>query len=78
MIKGYKVEEYLADWDKYGKSAGYIRNKQMHEYISKYQNRGVFAWWDGKSKGTAHSFELAKQYNNPIRIYNFLERKWIK
>lgn len=78
LTKGYKLEEFPADWNKYGKSAGYIRNKQMHEYIANYENRGVFAWWDGKSKGTAHSFELAKKYNNPIRIYNVFERKWIK
>lgn len=78
LTKGYKLEEFQADWNKYGKSAGYIRNKQMHKYIANYENRGVFAWWDGKSKGTAHSFELAKKYNNPIRIYNIFERKWIK
>ena len=78
LTKGYKLEEFPADWNKYGKSAGYIRNKRMHEYIANYENRGVFAWWDGKSKGTAHSFELAKKYNNPIRIYNVFERKWIK
>ena len=77
LSKNIKCKEFKADWDKYGKSAGYIRNKKMHEYISKYPNRGVFAWWDGKSKGTSHSFELAKKYNNPIRIYNFFERKFI-
>ena len=27
--KGYKIERYPANWDKYGKRAGYIRNEQM-------------------------------------------------
>lgn len=78
--KGYELKEFPADWDTYGKLAGYIRNKQMHEYISQYPNRGVFIWWDGKSRGTSHSFELAKQYNNPARCFIFfgLERGWKK
>ena len=57
-----------ADWDKYGKKAGYLRNKAMHEYIAQFPNRGVVAFWDGQSKGTQHSFVLSKLYNNPIRI----------
>ena len=40
----------------------------MHEYLSKQKSRGVIAFWDGKSKGTAHSFELAKEFDNPIRV----------
>ena len=59
-----------ADWDKYGKRAGYIRNAEMHKYISQHENRLCIAFWDGKSKGTTHSFELAKRYNNPIKIIN--------
>ena len=67
-----KEREYLlrvmpADWIKHGKSAGYIRNKAMHELIANYKQRGCVLFWDGKSKGTAHSFELAKKYKNPIR-----------
>lgn len=57
-----------ADWNNDGKSAGYKRNIRMHEYISKKDDRGVIAFWDGQSKGTQHSFELAKKYKNPIRI----------
>jgi hypothetical protein len=34
--------------------------------------RGVVAFWDGQSKGTAHNFELAIKYNTPIKIYNYL------
>lgn len=56
------------DWETKGKSAGYLRNKAMHEYIAQFPNRGVVAFWDGQSKGTQHSFVLSKLYNNPIRI----------
>lgn len=52
----------------YNKSAGYERNKKMHEYIAQFPYRGVVAFHDGKSKGTLHSVSLARQYNNPIRF----------
>ena len=57
-----------ADWNRHGKRAGYIRNAQMHEYISRYDDRLCIAFWDGRSKGTAHSFKLAEEYKNPIEI----------
>lgn len=62
---------FRAEWDKYGKSAGYIRNKKMHEYIANMPQRGCAAFWDGKSKGTAHNFELAKKYKTQIRIIRY-------
>lgn len=69
--KGYGYREFPANWNTYGKSAGYIRNEEMHKYISHARCRGVVAFWDGQSKETAHNFELAKQYNNPIRVVKY-------
>jgi len=43
-----EVRTFPADWDKYGKSAGAIRNKQMVN-VADY----LVAFWDGTSKGTA-------------------------
>ena len=40
----------------------------MHKFLSEYQFRGCIAFWDGKSKGTAHNFSLVKKYDTPIRI----------
>ncbi len=60
---GFKVEKYPADWDRYGKSAGPKRNKQMAE-VCDY----VICFWDGKSKGTKTMIEYAKQYGKPIRV----------
>ena len=65
--RGYKFELFSADWSQ-GKRAGYLRNRKMHEYISKQKKRGVVAFWDGKSPGTAQSFELAKEFSNPCRL----------
>lgn len=72
--RGYKLTVFPADWDKYGKSAGYIRNEEMHRYIRESSERLCVAFWDGESKGTAHNFELSKKYNNPIDIVNYNEK----
>ena len=66
--KGYYPIIFPAKWDELGKSAGYIRNTEMHEFISHFAKRGCVAFWDGKSKGTKHSFDLANRYNTPLKI----------
>lgn len=65
---GYSLQIFPADWSRYGKRAGYVRNREMHSYISTHADRGVIAFWDGASKGTAHSFSLAKEFDNPLRV----------
>lgn len=57
---------FLPEWDKYGKSAGYIRNNDIVK-----NSDGVIAFWDGRSKGTQHSFSLCKQLEIPIKIVKF-------
>ena len=63
------IEKYPADWNKYGRSAGYIRNKVMVDKAT-----AVICFWDGQSKGTQHTITLTKQTNKPIKvvIYNGL------
>lgn len=67
----FELVVFPADWDKNGRGAGYIRNEVMHKFIATKEDRGVVAFWDGKSKGTSHSFELSTKYNNPIKIVRF-------
>ena len=66
-----QLKVFPADWETYGKSAGYIRNEEMHKYISNFERRGIVAFWDGQSKGAAHNFDLAKKYNTKIVIYKY-------
>lgn len=62
----YEIEYYPADWNTYGRNAGYIRNEQMA------QNADVLvAFWDGKSRGTQHMINLARKYNLDIRVVKF-------
>lgn len=53
---GYKVDRFPADWDKHGKRAGYLRNKQMAEHSD-----GLIAFWDNKSKGTKNMISEANK-----------------
>lgn len=57
---------YPADWDKYGKSAGYVRNNIMAEY-----SHALIAFWDGKSKGTEHIVKVMKKQNKLVRIIKY-------
>jgi hypothetical protein len=50
----------------YDKGAGFRRNR----YIIQYSDI-VIAFYDGVSKGTANSLEIAKQLNKPIKIISF-------
>ena len=67
--RGFDKVVIKADWNRFGKSAGYRRNAEMHKFIAQFPNRACIAFWDGKSKGTAHNFDLVKQYNTPLTIY---------
>ena len=60
---GFKVEKYPADWERYGKSAGPKRNRQMAENTDY-----VICFWDKRSKGTKSMIEFARELNKPIRI----------
>jgi glycerophosphoryl diester phosphodiesterase len=54
---------FPAEWDKYGKSAGYRRNEQMAQYAEV-----LVAFWDYNSPGTRHMINLAKQYNLEVHV----------
>jgi len=63
-IYGIPVERYPADWDRYGKSAGYKRNEQMAEVA-----QALVAVWDGQSKGTKHMIDIAKKHELTIYVH---------
>ena len=69
--RGFPLQVFPPDWSRYGKRAGYVRNREMHEYISVFPERGVIAFWDGRSRGTAQSFRLAREFGNPLRIVRY-------
>lgn len=68
---GFELKIFKPDWNKYGRAAGPKRNEEMQKYISQFTNRICVAFWDGESRGTASNFNLAKKYNNPLKIVKF-------
>lgn len=72
------IKIFKANWDTYGKSAGFIRNASMHNYLSQFENRLCLCFWDGQSRGTAHNFKLCGKNNTRLICYNFKLHKVVE
>lgn len=68
------LTKFPADWEKYGKAAGYIRNKQMAEYASQSECGVLLALWDGRSSGTMYMINLAKSAG--LRVFTMINGCW--
>ncbi len=55
---------FQADWATHGKRAGILRNLQMLDERPDL----VIAFWDGKSKGTAHTIGEARKRGIPVEV----------
>ena len=55
-----------ADWEKYGRSAGFKRNQKMAECGAV----ALIAVWDGESRGTAHMIKTAKSNGLAVFVFN--------
>lgn len=55
------LKRFPADWNQYGKSAGYRRNTDMAEYAD-----ALLLIWDGKSKGSGHMKDIMNKLGKPI------------
>jgi len=60
---GLKLTEYLPDWDKLGKRAGFVRNQLIVDDCTH-----LIAYWNLLSKGTESSIKMAKEQNKPVKI----------
>jgi len=66
LSRGYKVMLFTANWTDHGKAAGYIRNKQMADEAT-----ALVAFWDGRSKGTAHMISAMSGRGYPIHTERY-------
>lgn len=64
------VRRFPAKWDELGKRAGWVRNAEMAKYAA--EKHGVlFAFWDGKSRGTKNMIDLANRYGLEVHVVNY-------
>lgn len=71
LDKGATVWTYPAEWDKYGKSAGPRRNRQMFDdwYADKDPRiKRALILWDGVSRGTKHMLDLCITVGVPYTL----------
>lgn len=64
--RGYKVMLFPANWTDHGKSAGYIRNKQMADEAT-----ALVAFWDGSGKGTGNMIWVATKAGLKVHIERY-------
>lgn len=64
LSKSIPVKSFPANWNKFGKRAGPIRNQEMGEYAD-----SLIAIWDGESSGTKHMIDVMKKMNKPHRVF---------
>lgn len=60
--KQLPLAEFWADWNRLGRAAGPMRNRQMAEYAD-----ALIAVWDGESRGTKNMIEEATKRN--LQVY---------
>ena len=60
---GIKLTEFLPEYDRYGRAAPIVRNKQIVDYADR-----VVAFWDGNSKGTLSVINYAKKAGKPCEV----------
>ena len=63
------LEVYPANWKKFGTSAGFRRNEQMAEVAD-----ALIAFWDGKSHGTKHMIEIAKNKGLNVKVVEYVNK----
>lgn len=61
-----QIHVFRAEWDTYGKSAGFRRNKEMGEFAD-----AAVCFWDGKSKGTKHMIDIMNRLNKPVYVVRY-------
>ena len=68
--KDIPIQVFPAEWNKYGKTAGPIRNKSMLTYVME-ETPAVIAFWNGKSRGTGNMLKQAKACGVVCHVYYY-------
>lgn len=64
LTHGIRLKEFLPNYNRYGRTAPLKRNLEIIAYAEM-----VFAFWDGKSRGTKYVIDNCKKQGVPIKVY---------
>lgn len=67
------VHEFPADWNKYGKRAGHLRNWEMAKNAD-----AIIIFWDGKSPGSRSMLSIADQMGLEGVLINYIDKTYKK
>ena len=62
--RGIPVKSFPAEWDRYGKAAGAIRNAEMGAYADY-----LVAFWNQESRGTKNMIDYMRGHHKPGCVY---------
>ena len=60
---GIKLTEFLPQYERYGRAAPIVRNKEIVNYADK-----IVAFWDGRSKGTLSVIKYARSQQKDCEV----------
>ena len=60
---GIKLTVFLPQYERYGRAAPIVRNKEIVDYADK-----IIAFWNGSSKGTLSVIRYAEKIGKPCEI----------
>ncbi len=69
LLHNVPVKRFPANWQRFGRAAGFIRNGEMAEYAD-----ALIAVWDGRSQGTQNMIAEARNLKLPTHVH-IVERK---
>ena len=62
-VNGLRMTVFLPQYDRYGRAAPIVRNKEIVDYADK-----VIAFWDGRSRGTLSVIQYAEKTGKPCEV----------
>lgn len=66
----FRFRSVEANWKKYGKRAGYIRNENMFNEVD-----GVIIFWSKQNKQINHILNLCKERNIKVKIVDYYKEQ---
>ena len=64
---GVPIHRFPADWSRYGRRAGYLRNMEMAEFAT-----DALIFWDGVSRGSKHMIAICAEFDLPHRVVRYV------